>query len=628
MQFAPSEVYQSDTPPENPVVGQLWRNTGVTPNELLAWNGKGASNARSYAVNKNAPTIRIEDLSDRRAIAVTTGAAATVRRTGKNLLTKSATITNAGVTCTVAEDGTISLTGTCSLSAGSPALIQIQMGYYLSGLHTFSAGNTVAYGADLQLRLLQSAGTAVSSPGTNFPANSIGAKNTFTLTNQFVYGYGIRVQGGVTYAATLKPQLETGAEATAYEAPMHETYTADASGNVEIIGTSGVNCVVSSGLSIAAAYTGSGWEALGAVQRVAVEAVSISPEEGLRVDTVLTSPDGAHQVPTFFNARGARYGLFRTSDGMMILGGMVLPNGQSAGVAGALVSPGAAGETRIGIETASSGTGQVRVDTAALHLVQPSFDGATGPDFAPTGEKTPVKIEAVRSTLLDGQSQCVDNYSVSIKALNALRLIVMGDGASELAWLTVQRGSEGSTIYTDGAYSASDSARTLSNFAPMIHLSMPTGESIVYSTTARRYMLDWKTIGDDYDRYATLKGGNQSLRDVGIVIRESGYYRFAFHADLEQASSSSGAVLTINRMPEGWTPPTTCDYCVDADLLPTRLAYRRAASAPLNANVTTCGLVADMWCFGGEKILPVVSMVSASKMLVPSGAFFTAQKIG
>ena len=127
----------------------------------------------------------------------------------------------------------------------------------------------------------------------------------------------------------------------------------------------------------------------------------------------------------------------------MILGGMVLPNGQPAGVAGALVSPGAAGETRIGIETASEGSGLARVDTAALHLVQPSFAGATGPDFAPTGENTPVRIEAVRSTLLNAQSECVDNYSVSLKALNALRLIAMGEGGSELAWLLVQRTSEG-----------------------------------------------------------------------------------------------------------------------------------------------------------------------------------------
>ncbi len=791
MQFAPSEVYQSATPPESPAVGQLWRNTGVTPNELLAWKGLSVGNARSYPGIESGMTVSFEDLSDDRTLGVTVKAVASqagsgapsptniraiggkssvkVVRTGKNILKPGTTMTSAGVTTTVAVDGTVTLNGTCTGAAGTPTLFTVQMGVFLNGQFTFSANNPAAHGSDLQMRLMQDGSSQVASPLTNFTLTSIGSKLTFTLSNQYVWGYAIRVGGGATYNnVVIRPQLEAGADATAFEAYSGKDYTlipslalygmagaedeiasdghglyrtelktlagtqpcsyhasqptnanyarfgltagikpgsvglcshfqwasisqstaTDAIGQdgasdigfvimkarmsgwsdawapaqkvaafqawlaaentagtpvkvlyqrasnleasaapVRISGAGGRNLVASDGATVSVAYTGSGWAALGAVQRMAIESVSISPEEGLRVDTVLSSADGAHQVLTFFNARGARYGLFRSSDGMMILGGMVLPNGQPAGVAGALVSPGAAGETRIGIETAASGSGQARVDTAALHLVQPSFMRATGPDFAPTGETTPVKIEAVRSTLLNAQSECVDNYSVSIKALNALRLIAMGEGGTELAWLLVQRSPEGSTIYTDGAYSASDSARTLSNFAPMIHMSMPTGESIVYNATARRYMLDWKTIGDGYGRYGSFKGGNQSLRDVGIVIRESGYYRFVFHADLEQASSSSGAVLTINRMPAEWTPPTSRDYATDADLT-TRIAYRRAASAPLSASSTTCSLVADLWCFSGEKILPVVSMAAASKMLVSAGTFFTAQKIG
>ena len=111
-------------------------------------------------------------------------------------------------------------------------------------------------------------------------------------------------------------------------------------------------------------------------------------------------------------------------------------------------------------------------------------------------------------------------------------------------------------------------------------------------------------------------------------MKASGFYRFVFHADLEQTSSSSGAMLYVNKMPSDWTPPTNRDYVTDAELTPTRIAYRRAASAPLNASVTTCDLVADLWCYGGEKILPVVSTAAASKMLIPAGTFFTAQKIG
>jgi hypothetical protein len=399
-----------------------------------------------------------------------------------------------------------------------------------------------------------------------------------------------------------------------------------------INGLDGANTVTSSGASLVVSYTGSGWVALGAVQRVAVESVSITPEQGLRVDTVLQSSDGAHQVPTYFNARGSKYGLFRTSDGVMILGGMVLPNGQSAGIAGALVSPGSTGETRIEIETTSEGSGQTRVDTAALHLVQPSLEGASDVNPAPTGEMVPVWFEAARTTLVDGTGRYIDNYKGAIKALGSLRLIAQNEGGQEFAWLMLEHTPEGGLLHAGGAYSASDPERTLSNFAPRIQMSAPTSESIVYNATAWRYMLDWKAIEDNYGRFETFKGGNLSARDVGIVIQVPGYYRFVFHVDLEQASSSSGAVLHINRMPPDWSPPSNRDYCTDADLTPpsgpARITYRRAASAPLNASTTTCELVADMWCADGDRVLPVAAMAAASKTLVSAGTFFSAQKIG
>jgi hypothetical protein len=44
--------------------------------------------------------------------------------------------------------------------------------------------------------------------------------------------------------------------------------------------------------------------------------------------------------------------------------------------------------------------------------------------------------------------------------------------------------------------------------------------------------------------------------------------------------------------------------------------------------VTTCTLVADLWCEEGDKVLPVVAMAAASKTLVSAGTFFTAQKTG
>jgi hypothetical protein len=307
------------------------------------------------------------------------------------------------------------------------------------------------------------------------------------------------------------------------------------------------------------------------------------------------------------------------------------------------------------IETGRFGGIAFRKDTAGRHWINTACQGIGASVWWPNKDQQQDEVENMRisvaipndlvdvsngkflgkTDLGDGYTRWdwlvqypINNYSVSLKALNAMRLVALSESGSEQAWLLVQRASEGSTIYTDGAYSASDRARTLSNFAPMIHMSMPTGESIVYNATARRYMPDWKIIEDDYRRYGTFKGGNQSLRDVGIVVQMSGYYRFVFHADLEQASSSSGAVLYINRMPSDWTPPTTYDYITDAELAPQRIAYRRTASAPLSASVTTRGLVADLWCLGGEKILPVVSTAAASKTLVSAGTFFTAQKIG
>jgi len=108
---------------------------------------------------------------------------------------------------------------------------------------------------------------------------------------------------------------------------------------VAITGVDGTNTVTSDGASVSVAYTGSGWAAVGNVQRVAVESVSITPEQGLRVDTVLTSADGSQQVPTYFNARGARYGLFRASDGKLINGAKALPSGRAVGVTEALMHP-------------------------------------------------------------------------------------------------------------------------------------------------------------------------------------------------------------------------------------------------------------------------------------------------
>ncbi len=802
-------VFSNSIPPSNPAVGQLWRNTGVTPNELLAWTGKGTSSARRYIASVSGAIATIEDLSDSddralavavkttanqagsgtpsptniRAInpAITAGGNANVKWCGKNLfdtngwydwlstfditrhnrqvvdgihciwyapdytynrqwmLGKFKPNTQYTMKCRVKgivgtdvstgfmftyTDGSISYDFVPNASEWSDYLCVSEAGKTISHLRMGYNYNQGAYFDENSILLVEGAYTLATAPayepyagndyalsvqnamygvsgaedergsdghethktaiGTltgneNWYASAGWSNNCFYSDNaipgsESIAGYDavasmvcshfptdtparIALTAGVSGVGVSSQTMFLGfgsdtatvpfqdvaalkvwlANQSAAGTPVQFVYrlgesTIVTNAATPITGADGANTILSDGTPLTVTYTGSGWAAVGGVQRLGVESVSITPEEGLRVDTVLQSADGAHQVSTFFNAQGSRYGLFRSSDGEMILGGMVLPSGQSAGVAGALVEPGSSGESRIEIKTSSDGTGEARVDTAALRLVQPGFAGATDSNPSSTGEKVPFWIESTRNTVRGANLEYADNFNASVKALDALRLTAIGDDGGELAWLLIQRAAGASLVYAGGAYDAADPERTLSNFAPMTHLSMPTGESIVFSATARRYMLDWRTIEDEYGKFATFKGGSGSSRDVGIVIQVSGYYRFVFHADFELASSSSGAVLHINRMPSEWAPPTTRDYCTDADLTPSagpaRLAYRRSVAAPLNAVSTTCELVADLWCVSGDKILPVAAMASASKTLVSAGTFFTAQKIG
>lgn len=49
----------------------MWRNTGVNPNELLAWTGITSNTASAYAVAKSGGAVSFNDLSDDRALDVT-----------------------------------------------------------------------------------------------------------------------------------------------------------------------------------------------------------------------------------------------------------------------------------------------------------------------------------------------------------------------------------------------------------------------------------------------------------------------------------------------------------------------------------------------------------------------------
>jgi hypothetical protein len=141
-------------------------------------------------------------------------------------------------------------------------------------------------------------------------------------------------------------------------------------------------------------------------------------------------------------------------------------------------------------------------------------------------------------------------------------------------------------------------------------------------------MLDWQNVFDDYDKYTVLMGGSGSARKVGTTIHRAGLYRFVFHVDLESASSSSAATAMILRMDPTWTPPTDRNYILDTDLTTLRLGYCRSFGYPISSSLTTVEVVADMYCYGDDHIVPVVSMYSASKTLTSALTFFTAQRIG
>ena len=231
----------SDTPPED---SEFWVDTGVSPTMLRRWRGADVPTGREYQQTISADTgsasLSVDNAQGQlRSVALEMGCVATqagsgdpsleniraisgresvdVRACGKNLLPPQTPQTKSGVALTVQADGGVHLTGTCTAAEGDPITFSVLMGVTLNGQHTFSMGNAVAIGSHLQMRLLESDGAQVSTAPTNFGASTANATNTFTLDNQYVYGWAIRVGGGETYDVTLYPQLEAGDTATAFE---------------------------------------------------------------------------------------------------------------------------------------------------------------------------------------------------------------------------------------------------------------------------------------------------------------------------------------------------------------------------------------------------------------------------
>lgn len=147
---------------------------------------------------------------------------ASLTRCGKNLFPAPTKITRSGITLTPQPDGGVHIGGT--LESGASLFLSTPITAVLSGEYTLSVGNADAIGDHLQLRLM-SGGTSLMA--TNVNAAAANASKTFTLTDQAVSAWVIRVGPNVTYDVTIYPVLELGATATAFEPYKGETFVAE-----------------------------------------------------------------------------------------------------------------------------------------------------------------------------------------------------------------------------------------------------------------------------------------------------------------------------------------------------------------------------------------------------------------
>ncbi len=205
-----------------------------------------------------------------------------------------------------------SLTGTNTMRFNGPAIT--------TGQNSFANGLCSHFGTNHKSSMYAS-----DTEGWNFESNRFSIRINKTRLPGYTAGW-TDAQALAAFKTLLGTWNTAGTPIQAVAAlstPITATVTP-----VEINGADGANTVTSDGASVAVGYTGSGWAAIGRVQRLNVEAVSVSPEQGLRVDTVLTSEDGSQSVNTYFNARGTKFGLFNITNDTMIAGAGVMPDGR------------------------------------------------------------------------------------------------------------------------------------------------------------------------------------------------------------------------------------------------------------------------------------------------------------
>ena len=166
---------------------------------------------------KMKPMIRLASVSDAsfepysNICPISGFSALNVARTGKNLFRKGTTNSSNGVTFTVNDDGSISLSGTATNTAFFIAFADMELP---NGTYTLSGG----YSALIAIYIRG------SSSGANI-LGSTGSPNSGVINTGVITGL-IRIQSGTnTDGITLKPQLEVGNQATTFEPYNGQTAT-------------------------------------------------------------------------------------------------------------------------------------------------------------------------------------------------------------------------------------------------------------------------------------------------------------------------------------------------------------------------------------------------------------------
>ena len=329
---------------------------GATPNELLCWTGGSANAARRYDASKSGASVVIDDLSDDYALDVTVKTVALQAGSGTPSRANIRAISGrASVTATVNGAGTVltPLTALCGVTgaedeigsdghethrtiltalAGTESVSNAGINASATGMYRarITLGTAMLPVSDGQVgKLALSHFEAITANAAYAGTEGVsGSSNGLSLYMTIPLSVIGALQGdsdGVKNAAVkawLAAQVTAGTPGqVVYARAAQVTVTVTA---VEIAGMDGTNTVTSNGASVIVDYTGSGWAAVGAVQRLGIENVEVTPEFGLKCTHVLTEGAETKSVYTRLYHGGLQIFDGETNE---IIGGLFMKNG-------------------------------------------------------------------------------------------------------------------------------------------------------------------------------------------------------------------------------------------------------------------------------------------------------------